>query len=194
MIVAAGPWAPSLLRRAGVRLPIIGARGWLVHLAPATPALGQIVERGGWHTLAGQDVWRPLSAGQLAEGPPPNDVGSILQPNPDGTVLVGGSMQHTVAAEPEDHAVAGELVRRAVQIVPALADAEVLGAWWGTRPLTPDGRPFVGWTGDGLFVAVGHGSQGIILAGGTADLVGSLVSREEPALDPVPFRPDRFAG
>ena len=42
VIVAAGPWSPSLLDPIGLRLPISGARGWLVRLdrrrsAAATP-------------------------------------------------------------------------------------------------------------------------------------------------------------
>jgi D-amino-acid dehydrogenase len=42
-------------------------------------------------------------------------------------------------------------------------------------------------------VASGHGSQGVILGGGTAGLVASLVTGARPPFDPAPFLPERFA-
>jgi D-amino-acid dehydrogenase len=50
----------------------------------------------------------------------------------------------------------------------------------------------VGQLRDGLFVATGHGGQGVILGGGTARLIASLVLGERPAFDPEPFSPQRF--
>jgi glycine/D-amino acid oxidase-like deaminating enzyme len=52
----------------------------------------------------------------------------------------------------------------------------------------------VGWLGDGLFVATGHGSEGIILGGGTASLVGAIIGGDaEMPFDAAPFDPLRFA-
>ena len=45
---------------------------------------------------------------------------------------------------------------------------------------------------DGLVAATGHGSEGVILGGGSAELVAQLVLGETPWLDPAPFSPDRF--
>ena len=75
---------------------------------------------------------------------------------------------------------------------PALGEAIVLSAWWGVRPMTSDGRPVVGPAGDGLFVATGHGSQGVILGGGTAKLMAAMVLGDDPPFDPKPFAPGRF--
>jgi glycine/D-amino acid oxidase-like deaminating enzyme len=76
--------------------------------------------------------------------------------------------------------------------VPALADLEVRGIRWGIRPMSPDGRPIVGWLTDGLLAATGHGPEGVLLGGGTAELVASLVMGDEPPFDPAPFDPSRF--
>ncbi|HEX2032105.1 MAG TPA: FAD-dependent oxidoreductase [Actinomycetota bacterium] len=192
VVVAAGPWSPGLLRPAGVRLPVVGARGWLVHLAPRRPVLSRIVERAGWHLLPGEDAVEPLLARDVAEGTPKPEVGTLLHPGTDGTVLAGGSRQLPTVHEPEDHEVPREIARRAIELVPALASAEVLGAWWGIRPMSPDGRPLIGPVAEGVSVATGHGSQGVILAGGTAALVAAQVTGEPPPFDPEPFRPDRF--
>jgi glycine/D-amino acid oxidase-like deaminating enzyme len=97
-----------------------------------------------------------------------------------------------VTPEPEDPGVPVRIVREAVRLCPALADADVLSAWWGIRPMTPDGRPVVGFVRDGILAATGHGSQGVILGGGTASLVASMVTGDPAPFDPTPFRPDRF--
>jgi glycine/D-amino acid oxidase-like deaminating enzyme len=193
VVVAAGPWSSDLLRPAGVGLPVVAARGWLVHLRPPQPVLSRIVERAGWHLLPGEEVPPPITASDVAEGAVEPEVGTLLHPTPDGGVLAGGSRQFPAVHEPEDHGVPREIVRRAIRVLPPLAEARVLQAGWGLRPMSPDGRPIVGWVGDGLAVATGHGSQGVILAGGTAALLASLVEGEDPPFEPEPFRPDRFA-
>jgi glycine/D-amino acid oxidase-like deaminating enzyme len=84
------------------------------------------------------------------------------------------------------------LLDAAIGLVPALAEAEVVSSWWGIRPLSPDERPFVGRIGEGLVVATGHGSEGVILGAGTAALVASTILGEDPPFDPAPFDPLRF--
>lgn len=187
VVVAAGPWSSPLLRPLGVDLSVVGGVGWLVHLAPAEPPLGRMVERAGWHAVGGDELISRLDAGSFAERVPDPDVGTLLQPNPDGTLLVGGSRQRAAVPEPGGADVPRDLARRATGLVPVLGDAQVLGSWWGIRPMTPDGLPVVTRVGEGLVVAAGHGSQGVILAGGTGALVTALVTGEEPPFDPAPF-------
>jgi D-amino-acid dehydrogenase len=45
---------------------------------------------------------------------------------------------------------------------------------------------------EGLFVATGHGSEGVILGAGSAELAAALVLGAEPPVDPAPFDPGRF--
>jgi sarcosine oxidase subunit beta len=191
VVVAAGPWSGPLLRDAGVRLPTVGARGWLVHMegGPGAPSL--VVERAGWHPLPDQEAVAPSLASDLAAGGAGPNVGSLIHPAVDGSVLAGGSRQ--VTAEPEDPSVPALIARRAIELLPGLADHPVLASWSGIRPMSPDGRPMVGEVREGLVVATGHGSQGVILGGGTGLLVASLVLGDEPPFDAVPFAPDRFA-
>jgi glycine/D-amino acid oxidase-like deaminating enzyme len=193
VVVAAGPWSRALLGGVGVHLPLTGARGWLVHLAPASPPLRHLVSRAGWHLLPGPEPAAPIRADTVARGGWPEAVvGSLLQPNPDGTVLAGASRQPVVTPEPEDPEVPVRIVREAVRLLPALAAADLISAWWGVRPMTPDGLPAIGRVAEGILVATGHGSQGVILGGGTAALVAALALAEPPPFDPAPFAPDRF--
>ena len=41
-------------------------------------------------------------------------------------------------------------------------------------------------------VATGHGSEGVILGSGTAQLVAAQIAGETPSFDPAPFDPLRF--
>jgi glycine/D-amino acid oxidase-like deaminating enzyme len=41
-------------------------------------------------------------------------------------------------------------------------------------------------------IATGHGAEGVLLGAGTASLVRSMVTGEEPPFDPAPFAPERF--
>lgn len=192
VVVAAGPWSDRLLRPLGVSLPVQPARGWLVHLGPAAGLLRHVVEGAGWHALPGVDPMPPVTAGDVVEGDAEPVLGSLLQQNPDGTLLAGSSRQAAYSSEPEDPGVPREIIRRAIRLVPALEKIRVAGSWWGLRPMTPDGLPIVGRVREGLVVATGHGSFGVVLAGGTAPLVASLVTGDAPPLDPTPFDPARF--
>lgn len=192
VIIAAGPWTSSILRSVGVQLPVAGARGWLVHLAPAEAVVGRLVGRAGWHIPPSAEPVPPPRAEDVAHRNPAVDAGVLLQPNPDETILVGGSRQTAVTPEPEDPAVPQRLLREAIRLTPPLAKAEVLGAWWGIRPVTPDGRPILGEVADSLIVAAGHGSLGVILGGGTARLLAATIFDEPLPFDPAPFSPDRL--
>ncbi|MGH2556468.1 MAG: NAD(P)/FAD-dependent oxidoreductase [Actinomycetota bacterium] len=192
VIVSAGPWSASLLRPLGIDLLVSGARGWLVHLAPPTPVVSRLVGRAGWHVPPSPEPSPPLLAADVAEGNPPADAGVLLQPNADGTLLVGGSRQRVVTAEPEDPGVPQRLLREAIRLVPSLSEAAVLGAWWGIRPVTPDGRPVAGALGESLTIATGHGSLGVILAAGTARLIAASLFDEPLPFDPEPFSPARL--
>ena len=190
VVVAAGPWSPSLLEPVGVHLPVWPVRGWLVRVAPRQPRLVRhIVERVGW-TGAGQLDARPTVA-RLGAGSGAS-VGAALHPGEDGTITCGSSWQHATSPEPEDSSIPARIADMSARLVPALRDAEVRSSWWGLRPVTPDDRPIVGRVQDGLFVATGHGALGVILGSGTARLVAADVLGGEPPFDPAPFRAERF--
>jgi glycine/D-amino acid oxidase-like deaminating enzyme len=163
-----------------------------VHLAAGQPVLSRLINRSGWHILGEESGLGAQRAGDVGAAYPDPDVGTLLQPNQDGSVLAGGSRQPVVTAEPEDPQVPRRIIREAIRLVPSLEEAEVRSAWWGIRPMTPDGRPIVGRVRDGLHVATGHGGQGVILGGGTGRLIASMVLGEPAPFDPSPYDPGRF--
>jgi D-hydroxyproline dehydrogenase subunit beta len=190
VVLAAGPWSTGLLRPLGIHIPVTGARGWLIQLAPPRRLLSHWVE-GSARTLWRRQV-EPVTARDFSEGVARDDIGAVIQPSPDGTIVAGTSREPALAWSAEDLHVPRAVAGCVIQLLPALADAPVLGTWSGIRPMSPDERPFVGWVRPGLFAATGHGSEGVILGGGTASLVAAMVQGREPPLDPTPFDPLRF--
>lgn len=168
LVVAAGlPTAP-LLGRLGVRIPLIGARGYSV-------------------TLAGRGT-PPRHALYLAE--------AKLGLSPfDGGVRVAGVFELGASNHVIGPAV-GERLLAAAR--PYLAgwhpdpDGPV-DAWAGLRPATPDGLPLIGALPglDGIYLATGHGMLGVTLAPATANLLAPLVLEDRAAPELTPFDPAR---
>ena len=199
VVLAAGPWSPAIARPLGVSLPIAAARGWLVHAAPERPLFRHWIQSGARRLMAGREPGTAGEPGELrlsmrefGEARETRDVSPMIQPAPDGSVLTGTSREPSFAADPFDLDVPRIVAAQAVRLVPALADAPVLATWSGVRPVSPDERPLLGWVREGLVVATGHGSEGVILGAGSAELVAALVLGVEPPLDPTPFDPARF--
>ncbi|MEN2738506.1 glycine oxidase ThiO [Microbacterium sp. X-17] len=121
-----------------------------------------------------------------------------LVPRTDGTLVVG-------ATQREDGrpgiSVGGvhDLLRDAQEIVPAVAELELIEATARARPATPDNAPLLGRVGrdgggdiPGLVVATGFFRHGVLLAPAAADIcLGLLEDRGDARWDA--FRPDRFS-
>jgi glycine oxidase len=122
-----------------------------------------------------------------------------LVPRADGEVVVGATMEERGF---DDTVTAGgmwELLRDARVVLPVVTELELVEAWAGLRPGTPDNLPLIGASAlDGLVLATGHGRNGILLAPLTADAVASLVADgaalpEVAAADPRRFEAVRSA-
>ena len=168
VVLAAGLPTASLLRKKGVRLPLVGARGFSV-------------------TLTGVGV-RPRHALYLAE--------AKLGVSPyDGSVRIAGVFE-LGASKAEAPPRAGErLVAAAKPYLASWRPApdEPVVPWAGLRPSTPDGLPLIGELPglDGVFLATGHGMLGVTLAPATAALLAPLVVNGEAAPELAPFAPGR---
>ena len=195
VVDAAGPWTAKLARTAGLDLPLHGARGWLLLTRAVATLASRLLESSGWHVMAGEPGPIEVTVGGFAkeEEPLAADVGLLIQQNRSGNVLLGGSRLSSTREDPEGYEVTHEIARRAVATIPALANVPIAGIWSGVRPMTRDGYPLIGWVPEpeSLFVASGHGGQGVILGGGTGRLSAKLIRSEKPFMDASPFSPTR---
>lgn len=195
VVDAAGPWAPKLARSIGLDLPVVSARGWLILTRPIEPVTNHLLESAGWHLLSEDPGVAETTLGAFAakEQLARQDVGLLIQQNQGGHVLLGGSRLATVREEPEGYEVTQEIANRAVEVLPRLQQTPLAAVWSGVRPMSMDGLPLIGWMPgvQGLFVATGHGGQGVMLGGGTARLVSQMILGIKTFTDPFPFRLDR---
>ena len=112
----------------------------------------------------------------------------------DGVTLVGATVEDVGFDESVTAAGVHRLLDAAIELLPALGGALVDDIRAGLRPMTPDGLPAIGGssTMPGVYYALGHYRNGVLLAPLTAALVADLVleGRERPELGLV--RPARF--
>jgi glycine oxidase len=96
---------------------------------------------------------------------------------------------------PTEEALAS-LKASAVGLLPALADAEVVGHWAGLRPGSPHGIPFIGPVPghDGLWLNCGHFRNGLVLAPASCQLLADLLLGHAPIIDPAPYAPEGRLG
>jgi len=76
-----------------------------------------------------------------------------------------------------------------------LPQPDTCKAWFGYRPVTPDGMPYIGRHSQykNLVYAGGHAMLGVSAAAGTGKLVEEIISHKPPAIPLIAFRPDRFS-
>ncbi|NOX82337.1 MAG: glycine oxidase ThiO [Alphaproteobacteria bacterium] len=123
-----------------------------------------------------------------------------LCPKADGRVIIGA----TEIAGRRDAGVDDASIRKlragAADVVPAVRDWPEIERWSGLRPATPDGAPILGRDRrgpDGVFLALGHYRNGILLAPACATaLAREILGEGAPSPSPLthlqPFRPERF--
>jgi glycine/D-amino acid oxidase-like deaminating enzyme len=89
------------------------------------------------------------------------------------------------------------MIERALTVMPAIEDAELVGHLAGARPLSSDRVPIIGPVPgrNGVFPATGHGTKGIHLAPITARMIADYVLHggcRQAGIDPAAFLPGRF--
>jgi glycine oxidase len=112
----------------------------------------------------------------------------------DGRVILGA----TVEEQGFDTAVTADgvfrLLEAAWEVLPEVGELELVGAYAGLRPGTPDNAPVVGpGELDGLVWATGHWRNGVLLAPLTGDVVAGLLAGEPLPDDFGALSPGRFA-
>jgi glycine oxidase len=116
-----------------------------------------------------------------------------LVPRPDGSILAGSTLENAGFDKHLTPAGVRRIAEGAMELVPELANAEIIETWAGLRPGTPDNLPILGPTDiEGLLMATGHYRSGILLAPVTAKVVREWISKGQVALEVKAFSALRF--
>jgi glycine oxidase len=107
--------------------------------------------------------------------------GCYVVPRPDGTLVVGATMEHGITdLQTTD---AGNLALNAIaeRFIPGLSHHPVVNRWAGMRPKTVDDLPYIGQVPgkENMYIAAGHFRNGILLAPATACLIRDLIIGNE---------------
>jgi glycine oxidase len=164
VVVAAGAWSTSGIRSPLERLGIHPLKGQLVRLR------GPRLLR---HVVRHPDVY--------------------LVPRESGELLIGASMEEVGFDGAPTAGAVHDLLRWAWQVVPGIYDLELAEISVVAVSLKKDNRPAIGSAGvEGLFAAVGHGRQGVLLAPATAHYLAEAIVSGSPPAELAPFAIDRF--
>ncbi len=184
VVNAAGTWGGQVAALAGVHLPILPRRGFVLVTEPIRePLIRHKVYTAAYVTNVASD----------SEG---LETSAVVEATPSGPVLIGASRERVGFDRTTSIPVLERLARQAVALFPALAARRVIRAYCGFRPYCPDHLPVIGADprAPGLHHACGHEGAGIGLAPATGHLIAQTLTGAGPDLDLRPFRPDRFGG
>jgi glycine oxidase len=150
VVIAAGSWSSDIRVNGAESIPVKPIRGQLLQLAAAPGLLKR-------------PIW--------------GDAGYLV-PWPDGSVLVGATVEDVGFDESNTQDARRALLAMAIELVPALKQAELVDARAGLRPKGPDDLPLVGRSRvvPGLIYAAGHYRNGVLLAPLTATMVRRLAT------------------
>ncbi|WP_043308909.1 glycine oxidase ThiO [Pseudomonas sp. ML96] len=163
VVLAAGAWSGELLAPLGIHLPVEPVKGQMILYKCAEDFLPAMVLAKGRYAI----------------------------PRKDGHILVGSTLEHVGFDKTPTEEALVSLKASAEELLPALADAEVVGHWAGLRPGSPEGIPFIGEVPQypGLWLNCGHYRNGLVLAPASCELLKNLMLGETPIVDPAPYSP-----
>jgi glycine/D-amino acid oxidase-like deaminating enzyme len=165
VVVASGSW--SVPSRPSQAPPITPIRGQLLHLRADGVAAASVI----WGSACYVVPWS------------------------DGSVLVGATVEDVGFDERSTADGVRGLLTAAIDLLPSLADAHFDSVRVGFRPRAMDELPIIGRsdTMPGVFYALGHYRNGVLLAPLTAALMGDLVLDGKPRDEIAAIKPGRLA-
>ena len=181
VINAAGTWGGGLAALAGLELPVLPRRGFIL----VTEPLPRVVR----HKVYAAEYLSDVASSDAALHTSP-----VVEGTRAGPVLIGSSRERVGFDRTMSVPVLRRLAEQAIRLFPVLADVAVIRAYRGFRPYSPDHLPIIGpdRRAPGLYHACGHEGAGVGLAAATGHVLARLLVGERPEVDIDAFRPERF--
>ena len=167
LVLATGAWSPQLAAQLGLRVPIQPGKGYSItgSRPPQVPSRPVVLKDRSVFVIAWDDCMR-----------------------------LGGTMEFS-GQDARLNATRLRALQQAAQLYlrqplgPALEQH-----WYGWRPMTWDDMPILGRSPRHahIWLAAGHGMLGISMSSGSGQLMADLITGQAPAIDPAPYRVERF--
>ncbi|HBC61396.1 MAG TPA: amino acid dehydrogenase, partial [Planctomycetaceae bacterium] len=162
-VVAVGAWAPLLQQSLGVKLPIQPGKGYSITMArpKLCPKYPMILEECHVAITPFEEGYR---------------VGSTMEFSGYDTSLNRARLNYLRSGAAEYlHEPTAEPVEE---------------EWYGWRPMTADGIPYIDRSPrfGNVWIAAGHSMLGISMGTGTGKLVAELITGAKPHVDPTLYR------
>ena len=171
VVICAGSWSPVLLKETGIRIPIMPVKGYSLTYNTAgirnTPKLSVIDE--SIHIAITPYINRIRVAGTA------EFVGFNDEVHPKRVDYLNLKLNEVYP-----------------HIFSKVKDDEEAEIWFGFRPMSADGLPFIGESKvKGLYLNTGHGHLGWTLAMGSADILADQIVGIETQIDSKPYQANR---
>lgn len=169
VVLATGSWSREMAAKLGLNLPLVAGRGYSF-----------------LSDIADFPLRRPviLTEGRVAVSPFARQV------------RFGGTMEITSINTPPRYKRVEGIVKAARDFFPGLhlEQPQPAEIWYGYRPCSADGLPYIGRVAKtpNLIVATGHSMLGLSLGTGTGKLVAELAEEDKLSVDVGVFSPERF--
>jgi len=168
-LIAGGSWSPAIAKLAGLKIPLMPGKGYsfMVH----------------------EPVKKMTIPAILAEA-------RVAITPMNGSIRFGGTMEvRKINSEVSMNRVEG-VVDAIPKYFPEfkLAVPDPKDVWFGFRPVSPDGLPYIGLSKKykNLGVATGHAMIGLTLATATGKLMAEAFNGDKPSMDVGIFGVERF--
>jgi D-amino-acid dehydrogenase len=171
LIIATGSWSPLLAKMLNLNLPMQAGKGYSI-------TKEQIAEKK-------LKVPSILLEARVA-----------ITPMADNLIRFGGTMEIGGINDKINMSRVRGIVKSVPEFFPqyALEVPAMEQVWYGLRPCSPDGMPYIGRTQKfkNLTVASGHAMMGLSLAPATGQLVQEIVDNQATTIDIDLYKADRF--
>jgi len=170
VVLATGSWSKKMAALADTSIPLMPGRGYSV-----------TVENSNFH-LNHPAILMERSV--------------ALTPMEAKTMRFGGTMEVVPVGTPPRYRRVQGIVDAVNEYFPEahLQMPATDKIWYGYRPCSADGLPYIGRTKkcSNLLIATGHSMLGLSLGAGTGKVVAELATEQTPSIDMKPFAVERF--
>jgi D-amino-acid dehydrogenase len=170
VVLASGAWSGALAAAAGLNIPVVAGRGY------------SITQEDSPNKLNHPAV---LMEGRVA-----------ITPMDVNKIRFGGTMEITRTTQPPRMARVEGIINAVKSYFPdyRLTMPEPNALWYGFRPCSADGLPYIGRSKAvrNMVIATGHAMIGMSLGAGTGKLVAEIANEQPPSVDLKPYLPERF--